>query len=258
MEGLSLYAVVSLLIIAALSLIIGRLAAIALTVTGVPREIARFQARSALTGAGFTTAESESIVNHPVRRRIVMNLMLLGSLGTVAVIAGAIGSVVGISGWGSGLRRALLLLGGLVMIVIMSRTPTFDRVMSRLLAGVVKRTTNVDIRDYAKLLHLSGEYGVSELYVGPGDWLADTSLEELDLPHEGVLVLGIVRSDGSYVGAPTGRSMAHEGDTVIVYGRVPVLMELDQRRAGESGDRAHQVSTVQQRQQQAQDDQEST
>ena len=131
----------SLLIIASLSLLVGRLAAIALTVTGVPREIARFQARSALTGAGFTTTESESIVNHPVRRRIVMNLMLLGSLGTVAVIAGAIGSFVGIASWGSGLQRALFLLGGLVLIVLISRTAAFDRAMSRLFAGVVKRAS---------------------------------------------------------------------------------------------------------------------
>ena len=36
-----------------------------------------------------------------------MNLLLLGSLGTVAVIAGAIGSFVGISNWGNGLQRAL-------------------------------------------------------------------------------------------------------------------------------------------------------
>lgn len=245
------------MIIATLSLLIGRLAAIALTVTGVPREIARFQARSALTGAGFTTTESESIVNHPVRRRIVMNLMLLGSLGTVAVIAGAIGSFVGISSWGSGLQRAVFLLGGLVMIVLASRTRAFDRAMSRLFAGMVKRVTDVDIRDYAKLLHLSGEYGVSELYVEQGDWLADTSLADLDLPQEGVLVLGIVRADGTYLGAPTGRSMAHEGDTVILYGRVPVLSELDERRAGAAGDRAHQLSTVQQRQEQAQDEQSS-
>ena len=81
-------------------------------------------------------------------------------------------------------------------------------------------------------MHLSGDYGVSELYVEQGDWLADTALADLDLPHEGVLVLGIVRADGTYLGAPTGRSMAHPGDTVILYGRVSVLTGLDEHCVG--------------------------
>jgi len=35
------------------------------TATGLSRESARFQARSALTGGGFTTTESEAVVRHP-------------------------------------------------------------------------------------------------------------------------------------------------------------------------------------------------
>ena len=46
-----------------------------------------FQALSAFTGAGFTTRESEEIVNHPLRRRIVMHLMLLGHGGIVIAVA---------------------------------------------------------------------------------------------------------------------------------------------------------------------------
>jgi Trk-type K+ transport system membrane component len=38
-----------------LSLLITRIATIALSVTGLSRETARFQARSAFTGVGFTT-----------------------------------------------------------------------------------------------------------------------------------------------------------------------------------------------------------
>jgi len=38
-------------------------------------EAAHFQARSALTGVGFTTSESELIVGHPARRRIVESLV---------------------------------------------------------------------------------------------------------------------------------------------------------------------------------------
>jgi hypothetical protein len=70
-----------------MSSLVTRMAAMALALTGMSGEAARFQARSAFTGVGFTTREAEEIVWHPVRRRIVMLLMLLGNLGVGAVVA---------------------------------------------------------------------------------------------------------------------------------------------------------------------------
>ena len=60
---------VTLFLIITLSALITKVAAIALVHTGLSTESAKFQARSAYTGAGFTTSESESITNHPVRRK---------------------------------------------------------------------------------------------------------------------------------------------------------------------------------------------
>ena len=58
-------AVASLLVVIVISLMVTRMATIALTATGLSRESARFQARSAFSGAGFTTSESEAVVRHP-------------------------------------------------------------------------------------------------------------------------------------------------------------------------------------------------
>ena len=62
-------AILSLLLVVTLSILVTRIAAVALRHTGLARQTARFQARSAFSGAGFTTSESEKVVNHPVRRR---------------------------------------------------------------------------------------------------------------------------------------------------------------------------------------------
>ena len=242
-----MFQVVSLLIILAIVLIIGRLATVALTATGVPLEIAKFQARSALTGAGFTTTESESIVNHPARRRIVMFLMLTGSIGGGAAIATLIGSFVNIGSIGDGFQRAVTLLVGLVVGLVILRLRALDRILTRLFAGLVERVTEVDLRDYAGLLRLSGDYGVDEVFVEDDDWLADRTLAELDLSHEGILVLGIVRADHSYIGAPKGDTVARPGDTMILYGRGRLLAELDERRAGYAGERAHEAAIAEQR-----------
>lgn len=242
-----MFQVLTLLIILAMVLIIGRLATIALTVTGVPREIAKFQARSALTGAGFTTTESESLVNHPARRRIIMLLMAVGAIGGAAGIATTISAFIGVSGFGDGLERGFLLLGGLVLMVVVSRTARFDALVSRLFAGIVKRIADVDLQDYRSMLRLSGEYGVAEVHVKEGEWLAGRTLSELDLSHEGVLVLGVVHPDHTYIGAPKGDTRVRVDDTLILYGRASLLVELDERRADLTGERAHKQAVAEQR-----------
>ena len=51
-------AVVSVLFILAVSLLITRIATVALQLTGLSKANARFQARSAFTGVGYTTSEA--------------------------------------------------------------------------------------------------------------------------------------------------------------------------------------------------------
>ena len=195
--------IISLLFVVIVSLLITRVAAVALTFTGLAWESARFQARSAFTGVGFTTSESESIVNHPVRRRIVMLLMLFGNVGFVTAISALMLSFIGAQNVSQGIFRFTVLTGGLAALWTASRSRWVDERVSRLIARALWRWTSLDVRDYANLLHLCGEdYGVAEIMVEPQDWLAGRRLGELSLPEEGVLVLGVQRDDGSYTGAP--------------------------------------------------------
>lgn len=232
-------AIALLIFVAVLSLLVTRVATVALTVTGMTRQSARFQARSALTGAGFTTSESEMVVNHPVRRRIVMGLMLLGSVGLVTAVAGLLAGFLGAAGTGERLPRAVLLVGGLVAVYLVSLSSWVDRRLSRLIVRLLRRYTSLDVQDYARLLHLAGDYSVKEMAVHPGDWMAGHRLGELRMMDEGVMVLGIAHADGSYVGAPGKQTMIQAGDVVILYGRDRVLAELDERKAGPEGDEAH-------------------
>ena len=79
--------ILTLLMVLTFSILVTRIASVALTHTGLSRESAKFQARSAFTGVGFTTSESEKVVNHPVRRRILLLLMLLGNAGIVTAVS---------------------------------------------------------------------------------------------------------------------------------------------------------------------------
>jgi hypothetical protein len=244
--------VISLLVVLVMSLIITRVATIALALTGMTQPSARFQARSALTGAGFTTSESERVVNHPVRRRIIMTLMLVGNTGLV--LAASL-MVVFLGGSDRGLLQrwqpVVLLLGGLVALYAVARSAWVERVLGHWIERVLARRTDLAQRDYASLLRLGGDYRVVEMTVEEGDWLAGHRLAELKLAHEGVLVLGVTRTDGAYVGAPRGDILLAAGDIVILYGRQSVLGDLDERRAGIGGHLRHAESVVRQREAEA-------
>jgi hypothetical protein len=232
-------AVVLLVMVALVSLLLTRVATIALTVTGMSRQAARFQARSALTGVGFTTSESESVVNHPVRRRIVMNLMLLGSLGLATAVAGLLAGIMRTGGAGQAARNALLLVLGLAAVYAISLNRWVDQRLSAFGIRLLRRFTNLEVNDYVRLLHLSGEYSVKEMATEEGDWIVGQPLGDLRLGDEGVMVLGIVRPGGDYVGIPDKETVIDPGDTVILYGRDDVFADLAARREGPEGDRSH-------------------
>lgn len=237
-----MYGIVLLVLVAVLSLLVTRVATVALTTTGMTRESARFQARSALTGAGFTTGESEMVVNHRVRRRIVMGLMLLGSVGLVTAVAGMLGGFVGADGAAERSWRGVFLVTALTVVYLVSLSSWVDRKLSRLIMRVLSRYTSLEVHDYARLLHLAGEYSVKEVAVASGDWLADRPLGELRLKDEGVVALGVVHPDGTYIGAPGKDTVVSAGDVVIFYGRDSVLADVACRPAGAEGERRHRDS----------------
>jgi NhaP-type Na+/H+ and K+/H+ antiporter len=238
-------AIASLLIVLLLSLLVVRVAAEALTLTGVSREAARFQARSAWTGTGFTTAEAEQVVGHPVRRRIISGLMFLRSAGLVTAASTLMLSFVTVEQREEGFMRLLFLVGGLLLLWLLARSHWISVWMSRVIAWALKRYTDLDTRDYAGLLHLGGEYAVMELKVRPGNWLADRTLDELRLPDEGVLVLGVAHQDGTYHGAPRGDTRIRTGDVVVLYGRSSELSALGRRKATGEGQRDRHAAVVQ-------------
>ena len=80
-------ALATVVVVALVSMLIARVAPVAIALTGLSREAARFQARSALSGAGFTTSEAEAVVKHPVRRPVVTALLLVGIAGLVTCLA---------------------------------------------------------------------------------------------------------------------------------------------------------------------------
>lgn len=243
-------AVFTLLFVLVLSLVVIRVATVGLTMTGLSRDLAQFQALSAFTGSGFTTREAEEIVNHPVRRRIVMHLMLMGNAGIVIAIPSVLLSFLNTASaqtWSdTWWFRVEVVAAGVIVLWFLASSKHVETLMWRINSWALSRWTQIDVRDYTGLLRVAHDYTVSELQVHEGDWLCGHTLAELKLASEGVLVLGIDRANGSYVGAPRGQTRVADSDRLILYGRQATLQDIHSRQAGLEGNLHHVIAVTQQ------------
>ncbi|MEB3825755.1 MAG: TrkA C-terminal domain-containing protein, partial [Desulfurococcales archaeon] len=198
-------ALITLLVIILVSIIINKVATAALRRTGLPKDVASFQAQSAFSGAGFTTSESEYVVNHPVRRRIIRILILLGSAGFTGVLATLILTFIGRSRE-EAMYRLIVLLAGLALLYIIASSEKIDRIMGKIIEYALDKFTSIRLVDYESLLGVGHGYTVASFIVSRESWLANKTLRETRLRDEGVVVLGIYRRGKQgrtlYIGAP--------------------------------------------------------
>ncbi len=234
---------ITLLLIILFSIIVTKIATKALMRTGLSRDVASFQAQSAFSGTGFTTSESEYVVNHPVRRRIIRILILLGSAGLTSAMATLVLTFVGQTREQAVLRLAVL-LAGLLALYVFASSSRVDRLLGGVIDWALDRFTSIRVVDYESLLGVGHGYIVSTFRVSEDSWLAGKTLREAGLRQEGVVVLGIYRRmpDGRivYIGAPGPDTRILPGDELIVYGHEEAIASLSRRLAGPQGDAEHE------------------
>jgi hypothetical protein len=203
------------------SFLVVRAASIALMMTGLDRKRAVFQALSAFTGTGFTTKEAESVIHHPMRRKIISWLMVLGNAGIVAVIITATSSFVTSKGYRLPLN-VLLLVVGVLLVYRIATHKGFIRRWESFIEDKLVKTRAFEEGAVEDLLHLVEGYGLVRLIVKEGSFLVDTTVSGCKIGTEGVLILGIER-EKEWIPIPERGETIKEGDRLVVYGPLEQL-----------------------------------
>ncbi len=243
--------IIASLTVLGVSMVVIRLASIALHLTGLSWEAASFQARSAFTGTGFTTGEAEKIMGNPARRKIITWLMIARSAGFVSIIISLILSFGSNGDDPQRLLRLFWLLAGVCALWFLARSRHIEIWMNQAMKKILGRWHELKIFDYTELLNLSGEYSVRELPVEKNDWIAHKTLAQCKLTKEGILILGIHRDDGTYVGVPRGGTQIYPGDTLVIYGREKTIHSLGKRSSDSGGETAHHQAVDEQNREKA-------
>jgi TrkA family protein len=230
----------SLLVIILLSVACVRAGTMALSFTGLSKEVASFQARSAFLGVGFTTSESEKVTGHPVRRRIITTLMTLGYFGLGSGLVSVLAVVTQSTGEEFG-QKLLVTVTGVIAIIALFGGKVLDPLIERSVMRTLGKRFGSLVHDYAELLRVDKGYSISNVQVHEEGWMDGRSLRELRLTDEGVIVLNVTRASGVTLATPGPDTVLSEGDHLLCYGLEEDLLELGKRRAGHEGDASHEL-----------------
>ncbi|MEW9108180.1 cation:proton antiporter regulatory subunit [Cytobacillus gottheilii] len=111
----------------AVVLIVIEISAMLFEYTGLDKQISRFQATSMLTGTGFTTGESELIIDHPIRRKICGFLIFFGAF-SLAVIISAISNILADDFYTS---KIAIIAGVLFILLLILKIPKIRKLLSK-------------------------------------------------------------------------------------------------------------------------------
>lgn len=198
---------------------------IVMKLTGLETGKARFQIISILTHTGFTTRESELIVQHPVRRRIASVLMIISYVAQITlitllfnVLSDASGNIVSI---------AVALCAMLLFIVLVTKSKyissRFARFTEKILKNKIKKA-NADGR-IDQILNLSPDFGIYEIVVDPDSFICGKTLREVHLKEHFIQILKIDRGS-EMLDFPMADTQVHAGDRMIAYGKIDALTKM--------------------------------
>lgn len=210
--------IIALLVITLVSLLAVRVGATALMMTGLSWDTASFQSYSAFFGVGFTTREAEMVVNHPVRRRIIRDLILAGNIGVTSALATLVASLM----QHPDSAHPLLLIGMLVAVIVfmfyLFRVGWVQRVIDHTIQRALEHMGLVRVLDYEMLLRIQSGYCVSEIEILPDTPVVNKTLRESRPWDHGVVILAIKRDGETIPGLPGPTETLRVGDLLTVYG----------------------------------------
>lgn len=190
------------------------------TLTGLKKEIARFQVISMFTATGFTTGESELILEHPIRRRLSTFLILFGVF-SLAVIISSISNILADEFKSIELGVIILVL---IALYLTLSIPKFKNFMSRSFDKHLQKNYNISDLPLREVMYFEEDDVVVELPIHKGSSIIGKKLEDVIQTDEDLLVLFIKRGDVT-LRKDSYTTEIQEGDMLFLYGHQDSLQE---------------------------------
>ncbi|MFS0907484.1 TrkA C-terminal domain-containing protein [Priestia aryabhattai] len=190
------------------------------SITGIKRQVARFQVISLMTGTGFTTGESEVILGHPFRRKLGIFLILFGAF-SFAVVVSSLSSILSNDVL---TPKVLYIEAGLILLFFLLKMPFFQKNLSDKLKGKSEETFEIDELPVSQILLTDEADCLLEIKIDEKSSYIRKSIKECIHKDEDILVLFLMRGE-LRIRNKLNDCKIQAGDRLLVYGDKQLIEE---------------------------------
>ena len=202
---------------------------VAFKLTGLATSKIKFQVASLFTGTGFTTAESELIVNDERRRKIAVACIYTGHIFSVLImgliinvffsLANSYGQDTSTQTFTEWYFIIFYVSAAIFLLVLFLKIPPINRKFIKLLETIAinssRKSRNTNI---ITVLDLYGKHAIAEVVLNKiPDFAKDKSLIEMGLTKKFVINILSIRR-GKRILDVTKDTMFAKGDVLVIYG----------------------------------------
>ena len=195
--------------------------------TGLREDKARFQAISCMTNSGFTTRESELILNSAARRNLARVMMLFGYLFAVSGVSLLVNLFIRSSGDQINWMSILYSFIFLVVILVITRSKWIIRKFDELVERLAKNKTKGAFCNNVRILEMFHDKLIAEVFVTciPPE-IRDKTLLEMNFRHTYKLNILLIKRGNTIIDHVISSDQIKEADRVLIYGSKSNIMEL--------------------------------
>ncbi len=231
MQSMNIWLAIALILaVTAMYMFIIEIFSVALKLTGLATSKIKFQVASLFTGTGFTTQESELIVNDEKRRKIALACIYVGHIFSVAImglIINVIFSIVqAVKTWSapdftSWYFIVLYISATLFLIMLILKIPPINKRFQKLLEMIaIKSSKHNRKTNIITVLDMYGKHAIAEVVLNVlPPFAVDTPLFEMGINKSySINILSIKR--GKRLIDVSKDTMFKKGDTLIIFGLI--------------------------------------
>lgn len=223
----------SLVIFAALVVlfqIIAEVFTILFMMTGLSERTARFQVVSLLTTAGYTTRESESIIENNRRRSLAKIIMVFGYCFSAIIVSIFVNVLMNIGQNESSSDEfwiwSATAIGIMIVVILLFRVRFFRKYIDRFIFKISGKLMFGKYENYVIIINDCGDNCIAEVKMRKvPEAFRGRTLQELKINADyGLLVLAIRRGKKT-IDSVGKDQIFQEGDLITVYGRLKVIKD---------------------------------
>ncbi|PLR96082.1 TrkA C-terminal domain-containing protein [Bacillus sp. T33-2] len=188
--------------------------------TGLEHEIARFQVISMLTGTGFTTEESELIIEHPLRRKLGAFLILFGAF-SLAVIISAITNLLSDSFFAMEIGYIAAIL---IVLLLVLKIPALQKNLSKKMKSELVHHYKLADLPVSDVIMTGEDDEICEISIEEDSRYEGKTFKEIIDEQEDIMVLFIKRGDVK-IRNEAYKTKIQAGDRAILYGDQKTILD---------------------------------